>query len=647
MAMAYLFSRLKRMLPNFTVADNPVQAAHGVVVDHGLRHESDKEALRVARELKRLGLEAHLRSVNWRAEKELGIDPSTLPNLEGVARTKRYRLLGRTCLHLHSHSLFLAHHRDDQYETVLMRLLTGHTYRGLQGIRRANDIPECYDMYGVHKSGLLEDQKLKHPYLRFNPPASQLRRLRRALRHERVPDSWDQWKHFLGADSTSAPFPGRAHGPANRNVPYLTPLASEDGGVMVYRPLLDFDKSRLIATCEANGVQWFEDRTNLDPTLTTRNAVRHLTREPHALPQALRKPAILAMAQRSARRVELEEAEAQRLLIHRAVIQDLDPNTGTLLARLPVLGRRGVAVRSRYARAREQQRQPRRRIIAAVSVRKLIEFVTPDTQAPLLSNLEKTVQRLFPELAGTRGEGSRKAFSIAGVLFEPVGSGGGRGWLLSRAPKPSQQATPLLRLSSPRDLPLSSTEAREDAPRHRRLRWHGWTLFKLWDGRFWIRLRRNISARFHIEPLLRESLKPFKRALPPQQRAKLERTLKHYAPGKVRYTLPALYSAEEDGRPRQGQGQARDGESTRLTLLALPSLGFHVPGLERWVKYEVRYQRIDSTLLGSGGKARSVRMLGYLSSCSASRRRRLEAWVARKGFQRRSRRQRHREVRHA
>lgn len=46
--------------------------------------------------------------------------------------------------------------------------------------------------------------------------------------------------------------------------------------ISVLRPLLDFTKKDIIATCEENGVGWFEDHTNQDISLTDRNLYRYL-----------------------------------------------------------------------------------------------------------------------------------------------------------------------------------------------------------------------------------------------------------------------------------------------------------------------------------------------------------------------------------
>ncbi|KAL6889891.1 hypothetical protein HDV57DRAFT_347088 [Trichoderma longibrachiatum] len=609
MAMAYLFSRLVRMYRGIKIADYPTDTAFGVVVDHKLREESTQEASRVAQELKRLGLKALIKTLNWRELKWHGIEPTTMPNLESVARTMRYQALGAACTYLQSQSLFFAHHQDDQYETVLMRLLAGHGYRGLQGIREANAIPECYELHGVYKSGLLDDQMQKRPFLSFKPAGREMRRLRNILRDDKEAEPWDQIKSYLSSNDRSMSFPGHLSREFDPKVPYLTPLQSEDGGVTIYRPLLEFDKARLIATCEANGVQWFEDSTNTDPTLTTRNAIRQLTRK-HTLPKALQKPSILALAQRSKRRVRLEEAEAHRLLARASTIKDFDPNAGTLRIDVSTLWRASPQqMRRPFFQAREEARRRSRRLLAAIALRKLIAFVTPELHLPPLTNLENAVGRLFPELSGETDvapAAQPKAFSIAGVLFEPVPNLNSTSWLLSRAPYSSRQPLPERKLPGYLNYRagIFKMDGEGDQPsRHRH--WRGWKTAKLWDGRFWIRVSACVAAKFQVFPFLPSSAKPFRMALPPRERANLEKILKHYAPGKVRYTLPGLYSVEEAALDRQ------DAEPI-LTLLALPTLGIHIPGLERWVRYEARYKNIDVTLLASGKKKSSkMSLLGH------------------------------------
>ncbi|KAM4066900.1 PP-loop family protein [Hirsutella rhossiliensis] len=539
MAMAFLFSSLLKSHPGFSIADHPAHGACGIVIDHQLRQASGQEAACVAQELKTMGLQACVKRLDWSHVTKRGLDPTRLSNLEGMARTMRYQALGSACRSLQASSLFFAHHCDDQYETVLMRLLAGHGYRGLQGIQEANAIPECYELHGVYKSGLLDDQMQRSP-LGFQPSNKSLQRLR----------------VFLGDDCK-----GRPGSPSS---PYLAPLNCEDGGIVIYRPLLSFDKDRLIATCEANKVRWFEDHTNLDPTLTTRNAVRHLTRA-HRLPMALQKPSILSLCKRAKHRTSLEEAEGHRLLVREAVICHFDPNAGTLTVELPAF----LAHPS----------PPRRLLILAMAIRKLIDFVTPELHLPPLGSLENVVDRLSPELCTEPNRQPPKAFSIAGVKFEPIVGRASTKWLLSRAPYPSSRALPERKLPGHLRGPAPGKDGPDEPPTVRHAHWRSWEMAQLWDGRFWIRIRACVPASFRILPFLPEHAKSFRLALPREERSRLEQVLKRHAPGKVRYSLPALYAVQEAGA---GKGTAHT-----LTLLALPSLGIHVPGLERWAQSRV------------------------------------------------------------
>ena len=94
----------------------------GLTVDHGLRPESATEAGRVGEWLGARGIRHQI--LNWRGDR-----PGT--GIQEAARHARYQLLNQWvrehgCLHL-----LLAHTRDDQAETFVMRLGRGSGLRGL------------------------------------------------------------------------------------------------------------------------------------------------------------------------------------------------------------------------------------------------------------------------------------------------------------------------------------------------------------------------------------------------------------------------------------------------------------------------------------------------------------------------------------
>ena len=95
-------------------------------IDHRLRSESASEAAHVAGICRALGVPHETLALNWSAP------PA---NRQAAARTERYAQLSQWAFEREVVSLATAHHRDDQTETVLMRLHRGAGVDGLGGIR--------------------------------------------------------------------------------------------------------------------------------------------------------------------------------------------------------------------------------------------------------------------------------------------------------------------------------------------------------------------------------------------------------------------------------------------------------------------------------------------------------------------------------
>ncbi|KAI1803809.1 hypothetical protein F4811DRAFT_312687 [Daldinia bambusicola] len=545
MALAFLCSRTRKINPEFKVADNPVSGFRAIIVDHGLRKGSTEEARDVARAVRDLGLVEDVITINWAKVLSDNQLPKDLSNIESMARTMRYRKLGAACVIFNIASLLLAHHEDDQYETILMRLLQGHGVRGLRGMRAAQDIPECEGLFGADKSGFVDDQTRPFPYYDFRPTRRERKYMRREFGDEisklvggSEPEDWaaadlDAEEFYKPKESLRAEPKG---------------LDIEDGGITIFRPLLTFSKDRLVATCLENNIPWWEDSTNKDPTLTTRNAIRHLYKR-YTLPKALQKPSILELSRRCERKVEAQEAEANRLL-KRTIIHDLELLSGTTTVQFPKvkLPRSRRDIRSPL---RRRARILRKRQIAAILIRKIILLVSPDP-LPLLSTLENHITPLLPSLALPEElpvATPAKAFGVAGVHLVPVGStptpsGDSTtigtadlepvNWYISRMPYPSTKPLPRVRT------PYWASS------RNKKGKWimSDWMPWSLWDGRYWFRIQHRFPYRVLALPFLLEHAKDFREHLPPQDRKRLAALLKRYAPGKVRFTLPAFYLEE-------------------------------------------------------------------------------------------------------
>jgi len=122
-ALMWLAARWRR-----TLARGPRLIA--VTVDHGLRSGAAREA----REVKRLAAALDLphRTLRW-----TGAKPKT--GLPAAARAARYRLLAQAARANGATHILTAHTRDDQAETLLMRMLRGSGIAGLAAMARESE----------------------------------------------------------------------------------------------------------------------------------------------------------------------------------------------------------------------------------------------------------------------------------------------------------------------------------------------------------------------------------------------------------------------------------------------------------------------------------------------------------------------------
>jgi tRNA(Ile)-lysidine synthase len=99
---------------------------HALIVDHQLRADSRREAEKTASTLKAADIRASV--LTWRHH--------TLPQsaVHVRARAARYELMFNACRENGIRHLFLAHHADDQGETVLIRFARGSALDGLSAM---------------------------------------------------------------------------------------------------------------------------------------------------------------------------------------------------------------------------------------------------------------------------------------------------------------------------------------------------------------------------------------------------------------------------------------------------------------------------------------------------------------------------------
>ncbi|OAX83986.1 tRNA(Ile)-lysidine synthetase [Emergomyces africanus] len=623
MALAFLCKQLisERLIPDLKVKP--------FIVDHLAREGSTEEAHKVAGWLQELGFDPSILTLRWPD----GTDPSTLSDFETLARKLRYQILGQACKEYNTRALFLGHHLDDNIETVLSRLTRGQRQAtGLKGVASVGHIPECHGIYGVAESGSfirLMNAKRIITATRARDPNGRRRQSQNEVQQQR--SSITDPHHRFRAD-------------------LKLPIA--DGGIYLFRPLNSFPKSRLTSTCVQNGIQFANDRTNFDPTITSRNTLRYLLSN-DTLPRALRAPSILQLIDNS-QRISEELSQKSNAFLQKIQVRKLDLRTGSLVLEFPpprVMEEVGIVrdVSIKNSPAKTQK-------ILAIALRRLLDLVSPSPKNDIpLDKLTLALQTIFPAAETSTGEVpaplKRDIFTVGGVKFEPVKlpkipagepnvslkSFGSRKqndvivsisdvrntWLLTRLPHSRSIPKPV----SCFDLQLPDSSIADDMTQP------PWSSWQLWDNRYWIRVRaekpplEDLPEKGDFEstgidiPLVVRSMespdladvrrrlvkytwtlydKRFdasatKSSRPSfttlRTRHQLDELLLYHAPNDLRYTIPVI--AEATGRGR---------------VLAFPSFGVKMPVTftrrisdteeDYWtLNWQINYKHIDPDLL--------------------------------------------------
>lgn len=456
-------------------------------------------------------------------------------------------------------SLLSAHHADDQAESVLMRIarmgLQNWTLRAMA--EGGVNLPDTWGIHGVHESGLRE----------YQHTCKEIRR-RRYFDTGIRPPPWRASLRKRPSDETSG-------------------LYIEEGGVKLYRPLLRFPKGRLEATCLQHQVEWFEDDTNRDVTLTPRNAVRSLL-EHRRLPGSLSPNALLPFMALMQTKRDNYEGHAENLF-RRTKILAFDLRSGRLIVRLPRVRRNYQDVPQPH----KESAYSNSKIRATMLLKRLVSLVTP-LEHVRLSKLFPVVERMFTEfldpdhpmldetLMPTR-------FTIQGVLVERIKMPLERAdsnakeelklygdpefvWSLTR--KLYQRACGPPRISVSRQLPPRELYLQGRRKKYRdhphRPRW------QLWDGRYWIRVLNNTPKLLEIRPLRETDIPSIKARLLHHEYTTLRKTLAVAAPGNVRWTLPTIAEYGDSGE-----------------VVALPSLDLAVGHRSKGVSWQIRYKHVE------------------------------------------------------
>lgn len=440
-------------------------------------------------------MEASVLPISW----PTGFDPLDHKRFETDARTLRYQALGRACRATDIYKLLVAHHADDQAETVLMRLANGRLRLGLQAMQPVEWIPECHGLHGISHSGVTHGK--------FGNPA---------LEH--------------------LPFP------------------VENGGVKILRPLLNFSKARLLATCKHHDVPWAEDKTNHLQTYTSRNAIRHVLKN-HELPAALSVQSLVDVSNHMQKRVATHKDQAERLFFECKI--QLDIRTGSLHIRFPSFRRLlfDFLVARKPTEALTQSDLINARNTATYLLARVGQLIAPRENPPL-AELAATVGNIWPEFqdleeadsAQTGAFESNFSYCVYGIWWrkwdrsadsleeENKRRPDNMDWFLTRQPVENRRGAwdgivypPSHVIPLTQDVLPASTSKTGDE-------------YQLFDNRWWIHVRNNCTDELRLRFFTKDDLARLRSRDTERETASIATTaLSLLETADLRLNIPAIF----------------------------------------------------------------------------------------------------------
>ena len=152
-----------------------------VMIDHGIRKDSHREAKKVKNLLKKINLNLKIISNKKKIKR----------NIQGEARIIRYELLNKYCQKNNIKTLLTAHNLEDQVETFLIRLSRGSGLRGLSSMNFKSKIDGKINLLRplleVKKKFLIKISKITFKNYIKDPSNKNLKFLRAKVRNLKKP----------------------------------------------------------------------------------------------------------------------------------------------------------------------------------------------------------------------------------------------------------------------------------------------------------------------------------------------------------------------------------------------------------------------------------------------------------------------------